>query len=144
VRESVDLPFERGIRPVRSARLVFAVDTSGSIDDEILGRFVAEMCSAIESMDPLIRLIVCDADVHQVFDLSGPEAVQRLRTMSFKGGGGTDFRPAISAAAEWKPDCMVYLTDLQGETGSQPRFPVLWAVPPGYSGATWGRIVELL
>jgi len=29
----------------------------------------------------------------------------------FRGGGGTDFRPAIAEAAKWKPDLLIYLTD---------------------------------
>lgn len=143
VTEGVELPFERGISASKSARLAVGVDTSGSIDDQILGRFVAEICAIISKLDPTVRMIVCDADVHQVFDLSGAEAIKFLRHLNFKGGGGTDFRPAIEAAAEWKPDCMIYLTDLEGEAGDAPRFPVMWAIPPGGASAPWGRTIEL-
>jgi predicted metal-dependent peptidase len=87
---------------------------------------------------------VCDADVHQVQDFSGREGAKLLRGFEFKGGGGTDFRPAIAEAAAWKPDLLIYLTDLEGDAGAEPAFPVLWAVPEGKATAPWGKVVELI
>jgi predicted metal-dependent peptidase len=66
-----------------------------------------------------------------------------LRNIKFKGGGGTDFRPAIAEAATWKTDLLIYLTDLEGDAGNEPLFPVLWAVPEGLAKAPWGRLIEL-
>jgi hypothetical protein len=142
--EGVDLPFERGVSASKSARLVVGFDTSASIGDDILARFVAELSAIISKLDPVVRLVVCDAAVHQIFDLAGAEAIKFLRGLKLKGGGGTDFRPAIAAAADWKPDCMVYLTDLEGEAGEPPRFPVIWALPAGRVTPPWGRCVELI
>ena len=93
----------------------------------------------LEKTEPLLRLIVCDADVHQVQDYSGREGAKLLRGFEFKGGGGIDFRPAIAEAAKWKPDLLFYLTDLQGDTGDEPAYPVLWAVPEGKAAAPWGQ-----
>ena len=57
---------------------------------------------------------------------------------------GTARIRAISSAAAWgKPDLLIYLTDLEGEAGAEPVFPVLWAVPEGKAEAPWGKIVEL-
>jgi predicted metal-dependent peptidase len=120
------------------------VDTSGSIDESLLRRFAAEVAAVLEKTEPLLRLIVCDADVHQVQDFSGREGAKLLRGFEFKGGGGTDFRPAIAEAAKWKPDLLIYLTDLQGNTGHEPPFPVLWAMPEGKAAAPWGKIIELI
>lgn len=141
--EGVSLPFERATRPARSGRIALAVDTSGSVDETLLKRFSAEVATVLEQTDPQLRLIVCDAEVHQVRDFSGREGARHLRDFSFKGGGGTDFRPAIAEAAQWKPDLLIYLTDLAGEAGKPPLFPVLWAVPEGNAIAPWGKIVEL-
>ena len=143
-REGVDLPIEHATRSTRSGRVALAVDTSGSIDESLLRRFAAEVAAVLEKTEPLLRLIVCDADVHQVQDFSGREGAKLLRGFEFKGGGGTDFRPAIAEAAKWKPDLLIYLTDLQGNTGDEPAFPVLWAVPEGKAAAPWGKIVELI
>jgi predicted metal-dependent peptidase len=143
-REGVDLPFERATRAVRTGRIALAVDTSGSIDESLLRRFAAEVAAVLVQTEPLLRLIVCDADVHQVHDYSGRDGAKLLRGFKFKGGGGTDFRPAIAEAAKWKPDLLIYLTDLQGDTGAEPAFPVLWAVPEGKAAAPWGKVVELI
>jgi hypothetical protein len=32
-------------------------------------------------------------------------------------------------------DLPIYLTDLEGDTGAEPVFPVLWAVPEGRAQA---------
>jgi predicted metal-dependent peptidase len=142
-REGVDLPFERAMRADRTGRIAIAVDTSGSIDEKLLNRFVAEIASILERIDPLVRLIIGDMAVHQIYDLTGREGAKLLRSLKFKGGGGTDFRPAIAEAAKWKPDLLIYLTDLEGDAGTEPRFPVLWAVPEGQAKAPWGRLIEL-
>ena len=142
-QEGVDLPFERATRAGRTGRIAIAVDTSGSIDESLLNRFAAEVAAVLEKTESLLRLIVCDADVHQIHDLSGREGAELLRGFKFRGGGGTDFRPAITEAAKWKPDLLIYLTDLEGDTGDEPAFPVLWAVPEGKAAAPWGKIIEL-
>jgi VWA-like domain (DUF2201)/Domain of unknown function (DUF6915)/Putative metallopeptidase domain len=141
-REDVDLPFERATSADRTGRIALAIDTSGSIDESLLRRFAAEVASVLEKTEPLLRLIVCDADVHQVH-ISGREGAKLLRGFEFKCGGGTDFRPAIAESVKWKPDLLIYLTDLEGYTGDEPAFPVLWAVPEGKAGPPWGKIVEL-
>jgi len=142
-QEGVNLPFERATRAARTGRIALAVDTSGSIDESLLKRFAAEVAAVLVQSEPLLRLIVCDADVHQIHDLSGREGAKMLREFMFRGGGGTDFRPAIAEAAKWKPDLLIYLTDLEGDAGDEPAFPVLWAVPEGKAEAPWGKIVEL-
>ncbi len=142
-REDIDLPFERAARAARTGRIALAVDTSGSIDNAILKRFAAEIAAVLEQTEPQLRLIVCDADVHQVHDFSGRDVAKLLRGFQFKGGGGTDFRPAIAEATKWKPDLLIYLTDLEGEAGDAPKYPVLWAVPEGKANAPWGKIIEL-
>ncbi|HEU0179284.1 MAG TPA: VWA-like domain-containing protein [Blastocatellia bacterium] len=142
-REGVDLPFERSTSAARTGRIALAVDTSGSIGESVLKRFAAEVAAILERTEPLLRLIVCDADVHQVYDFSGREGAKLLQGFKFRGGGGTDFRPAIAEAAKWKPDLLIYLTDLEGDAGDEPAFPVLWAVPEGKAEAPWGKIVEL-
>jgi predicted metal-dependent peptidase len=92
--------------------------------------------------EPLLRLIVCDTDVHQVY-VSGREVAKIPCGFRFKGGGGTDFRPAIAEVAKWKPDLLIYLTDLEGDAGDEPAFPILWVVLECKAKAPCGKIVEL-
>src|SRR5262245_51949296 len=109
-----------------------------------LKRFVAEFAAVHERTEPLLRLIVCDADLHQIHCFSGCECAKLPRGFEVRGGGGADFRPAIAEAAKWKPDPHIYLTDLEGDAGDEPAFPVLWAVPEGKAEAPWGKFVEMI
>ena len=139
----VALPFGSATRVVRTGRIRLAVDTSGSIDESLLRRFAVEVAAALEKIEPLLLLIISDADDHQIHDLSGREVAKMLREFMFRRGGGTDFRPAIAEAAKWKPDLLIYLTDLEGDAGDEPSFSVLWAAPEYEAEAPWGKIVEL-
>lgn len=144
--EGVALPFEPDrTRPGPSGRIAVAVDTSGSIDDDTLQRFSGELAAIMARTASRVLLIICDAEVHQVEELEGYAGQERLRKLRYLGGGGTNFQPAIATAAEWKPDVMVYLTDLQGPAGEEPAFPVVWALPPGLpeTKPPFGILIEL-
>jgi predicted metal-dependent peptidase len=145
-REGVALPFEPDrTRPGLGGRIAVAVDTSGSIDDEALQRFSGEIAAIMARTASRVLLIVCDAGVHQIEELEGLAGQTKLRKLRYQGGGGTDFRPAIEVASQWKPDVMVYLTDLQGPAGEAPSFPLVWALPPGLpeTRPPWGLLLEL-
>lgn len=143
-RTGLDLPFEQATTAARTGRIALVVDTSGSVDEKLLARFVAEITAILDRLEPRLLLIVCDAAVHQTFEFSGRESsAALLRRFKFKDGGGTDFRPAINEATKWQPDLLIYLTDLEGESGNEPKYPVLWAVPEGGAIAPWGRVIEL-
>ncbi|HEY7184006.1 MAG TPA: VWA-like domain-containing protein [Blastocatellia bacterium] len=66
-QDGVDLPFERATSAARTGRIALAVDTSGLIDESLLNRFAAEVAAVLVHTEPLLRLIVCDADIHQVY-----------------------------------------------------------------------------
>jgi predicted metal-dependent peptidase len=57
--------------------------------------------------------------LHQIHGFSGREGAKLLRGFEFRGGGGTDFKPAIVEASKWKPDLLIYLTDLEGDAGAE-------------------------
>ena len=48
-----------------------------------LKRFAAEVAAVLVQTEPLLRMIVCDADVHQVQDFSGREGAELLRRFEF-------------------------------------------------------------
>jgi hypothetical protein len=48
-----------------------------------LKRFAAEVAAVLVQTEPLLRMIVCDADVHQVQDFSGREGAKLLRGFEF-------------------------------------------------------------
>jgi predicted metal-dependent peptidase len=131
------LPVIQGSRPLPRPRIAVGFDTSGSIyDDTILARFTREVASVLEHANAEVLLLVADAEVHQTLELRGNDGIQRLRNLTYQGGGGTDFAPAIAAASAWKPRAMIYFTDLAGSAGPTPSFPVLWAVPESFGAVT--------
>lgn len=109
----------------RSLFIVVAVDTSGSISGEMLAKFSTEL-RMIANSKHRVYVIECDADVQDEYEFRS-----NITKPKYKGGGGTDFRPAIKRATELKADCLVYLTDTYGSFPDKPpKYPVLWAVTP--------------
>jgi predicted metal-dependent peptidase len=115
------------------ARLVVMVDVSGSIENPLLERFAREIEAISRRMEAAVAVIIGDDRVRdqQTF---GP-GHSNLRSVQFQGGGGTDFTPLLRAAEAHRPDIGVFLTDLDGPAHHRPRWPVIWAVPPGCRGA---------
>ncbi len=143
VQSGVSLPFAPDTIKKRGTRLAVALDTSGSIDEGLLGRFLAEIAAMCAFNQRNLVLLVGDAAVHQIREVNWRDASRELFALSYTGGGGTDFRPLIEAAAEYEPDALVYLTDLYGETGDEPNFPVIWATYGAAGKAPWGEQINL-
>jgi predicted metal-dependent peptidase len=143
---NIILPIHYGNKPRPSGRLAVVVDTSGSINETLLGRFTAEIIAIMRQTGAMVRLIVPDAEIQQVHDFQGTSGITRLQAFQYKGGGGTDFAPAIAAAQDWHPDALLYLTDLYGNFGSKPTFPVLWTVCPNGSDnmPPFGHRIQLI
>ncbi len=139
----VNLPFSPAVKKKRGTRLAVALDTSGSIDESLLGRFLAEIAALCGFNQRNLILLVGDAAVHQIIEIDWRDAAKELSQTKYTGGGGTDFRPVIKAAAEYEPDALVYLTDLFGETGDEPDFPVIWAAHGICGTAPWGDVIKL-
>lgn len=108
--------------------LCVAIDTSGSIDDQLLGAFMEEFKSIMQNFPSVkIELIIADAKVHAHHTFQGGERMD----FALKGGGGTDYRPTFDYVEANLPmtTMLLYFTD--GE-GSFPRIPpnyeVLWTL----------------
>ena len=98
-----------GKKKARMPRLMLVRDTSGSVfDDKIQQDFLNEMLHISKFATVLVA--DCDTKVHQVYEAKKPKDFKK-----YKGGGGTDFRPAFKKAKEHKVDGIVYLTDTDGE-----------------------------
>ena len=143
VQAGVNLPFAPDKYKKRGTRLAVALDTSGSIDRELLSRFLAEITALCEFNQRNLVLIIGDAEVHQIKEIDWTDAAAELSSLKYTGGGGTDFRPLIEAASEYEPDALVYLTDLYGEAGDEPDFPVIWATHGASGKVPWGVQIKL-
>ncbi len=95
-------------RPVPTVAMV--VDTSGSVDDALLGRALGEVEGALAALGVRgsgVTVLSCDAAVQTV------SHVRRARDVRLAGGGGTDLRVGLRAAEALRPrpDLVVVLTD---------------------------------
>jgi predicted metal-dependent peptidase len=107
--------------------IVVAIDTSGSINMDILQEMLAELQSILDSSRPQsITLIDCDSRINQTREFTPGDNLAEFRV---KGGGGTNFRPVFEHVAEKQidPACLIYLTDLDGSfPKEEPPYPSLW------------------
>lgn len=117
--------------------IVIVVDTSGSMDRNILGKLLTELDSARQICGCKLTLIQCDyeikkVDVYESWDLLDYE----FDMMKFYGRGGTSFVPPFEWIDKFVmegnqiPDAIIYMTDGFGDFPKElPEFPCLWIVP---------------
>lgn len=109
-------------------KVIFAVDTSGSINRELLDIFVSELRDAAQIFSFPVTVLFCDTrlqgePVELDLEDNSPLTVPR--------GGGTDFKPPFVYVNENITDvkALLYFTD--GQCSSfppEPEYPTLWAV----------------
>jgi len=145
VADNIYLPSLQKIDGIR--KIVFAVDTSGSMDTEILTQAWSEIVSVAKDceVDELIILDV-DTDVHNVHRFGSADIPDALEVM---GRGGTAFEPAFDWVVEndEDPAVLIYLTDMYGSFPHyEPDYPVIW-VNYGGKGAgidcPFGEVINI-
>lgn len=108
--------------------LCVAVDTSGSINETLLGAFMEEFRSIMQSFPSIrIELIIADATVHAHYTFMGGEKLD----FKLKGGGGTDYRPTFDYIEANLPmtTMLLYFTDGEGMFPKiPPSYEVIWAL----------------
>jgi predicted metal-dependent peptidase len=108
--------------------LCVAIDTSGSINEGLLGLFIEEFKNIMQNFPAVqIELIIADAKVHGHYTFQGGEKMD----FPLKGGGGTDYRPVFEYIDAQLPmtTMLLYFTDGDGwypKIG--PSYEVLWAL----------------
>jgi len=123
-------------------RIVIAIDTSGSVDEDLLSAFLGEINSIMQSYPNYeIDVITADAKIqsHKVF-LPGESLDYEV-----SGGGGTDFRPVfeyIDTTIDY-PTLLLYFTDGMGTFPDvEASYDVLW-VMPAESEVPFGEVMVL-
>lgn len=114
-------------------RVVVAIDTSGSIYGEVLNRFVSEVASVMQNMNPeQVDLLYWDCEVagHEVYGLN--DADRMTSSTQPKGGGGTSPSCITKYMAKHKidPVCAIILTDgyVGNDWGGVWNCPTLWTI----------------
>ena len=123
--------------------ILFAVDTSGSIDEEQLAEVYAEICGAIEQFNNQINgiLVFFDTCVYPPIRFS---EVGDLGSVTPTGGGGTDFSCLFRyvSAMGLQPASIVIFTDGQGEIPDESaaeNIPVMWLLSRKEADIIWGK-----
>jgi predicted metal-dependent peptidase len=107
-------------------KLVIAIDSSGSIDDELLNTFLSEVDFLMQMVPNYqIDMLVCDEKIHT------HKTFYTGDTLDIKvvGYGATDFRPVFEYVDANLDDVqlLLYFTDLDGFFPKEsPSFEVKW------------------
>ena len=107
-------------------KIILMVDTSGSIDGELINQFAGEAQEIAQSFNTGFQILYVDTAVQGVQDIEPDEPVR----LDPKGGGGTNFRPGFEYITEndLQPKAVIYLTDGACHSfPAYPDYPVLWA-----------------
>lgn len=123
--------------------VIFARDTSGSINDKICAEFTALITDCVSEMNCEGIVIDCDYSIQAEYRISDYEACP----LTAKGGGGTRFSPVFDRAAELEAAGeqiagIVYLTDMYASFPPEPDIPTLWLATTGVN-APFGRVVRV-
>jgi len=123
-------------------RLVIAIDSSGSIDEELLNQFLSEVNFLMDLIQNYqIELIVCDDKVRSHKTFYSGEALE----LDLIGGGGTNFCPVFSYVDDNFDDVelLLYFSDLDGVfPDKEPSYEVKW-ISSSTKDIPFGNIVKL-
>lgn len=143
------IPAPTGSKP----HVAVAIDTSGSMGKADLERAVIETTAIIKATGATVDLVAADCAVHTVSKVRNAQQVLN----ALKGGGGTDFRPAIKhfAEARQKPDILIFITDGGGYAPARApqELAVIWLLVGKHHcrpyeentnhSIAWGDIIEV-
>ena len=111
-----------GIKIKKRHKLLVAIDTSGSINQQDLKEFFSEL-KHIWKQKAEIMVVECDTVIQNKYFYKGiiPNIIY--------GGGGTSFDAPIEYAnTEYLADAIIYFTDGFGAATVQSRKPILWLI----------------
>ncbi len=129
-----------GRRIKRLRKVIVAIDTSGSIDEKLLGEFWSEILGIYRS-GTAVTILECDARIHNEYDLKKTGQIP-----SFKGGGGTSFDPVIKWANKSPGfNGLIYFTDGYAPEPIRCRLPILWCIYGGLNDTAHlkGKVIHL-
>jgi len=108
-RRFADLP---GAQPMSRPKAWVFVDVSGSISSEEFTQFMSEVTKLSSFVSETI-VVTWDVGSTGEYRFKGKLNANKLRSISFRGGGGTQFEPVLQKYAKsMKPDdIMIVLTD---------------------------------
>jgi predicted metal-dependent peptidase len=122
------------------SHIAIAVDTSGSMNRELLGKVLAELDALRTMTECKLTLIECDAEIQNVTEYEGWEIADLdFDTRPFRGRGGTVFDPVfdwmknVGSLQNPPPEALIFLTDGEAPFPNiRPMYYVLWVFPKDF------------
>ena len=121
-----------GVKRGYVAKLLIAIDMSGSVDNDQLALFFSELASLTKKVTVTILPFDCTADLRDSFEWKKGKKVEAKRVR----GGGTDFNAPTKIINDPKNrgrwDGMLVLTDGECDKPIPSRVKRGWVVSPGH------------
>jgi predicted metal-dependent peptidase len=96
--------------------IAVAIDTSGSIGQEELSEFLAEIVNIAKSFNNInMKVIVCDSEIKDVYEVRNG-SIETILNLRIRGGGGTDHRPVYDYILENLPNTKFVINFTDGYT----------------------------
>jgi predicted metal-dependent peptidase len=112
-RSTAYAPFVRpSLTGIQTQHVAVVIDTSGSIDSEMISQFMGELRGILEQCRAMITAIPCDTIAYEPIPLLTAQNIKKVISQ-LRGGGGTDMTVGIEAAMMLvpKPEMIIVLTD---------------------------------
>ena len=113
------------------APICIGVDTSGSISNELLSRFVGAVQVVLDESKPeRVTVYSCDAQVHKEAQYEPGDFIS-TEPKDYPGGGGSSSIPVFQKIDELNEEiaCAIYITDgYLSVPDTAPDYPVLWVI----------------
>ncbi len=125
-----------GIKIHSKQKILVAIDTSGSVKEDELHAFFAELYH-IWKQGAEIRIVECDVKIQANYLYKG------IPPNQISGRGGTNFDAPLQYANDtYLPDAIVYFTDGHAEKPTvTTRRPILWMISKeGVSTEAWDHL----
>jgi len=125
--------------------VIIAIDTSASITPRLLS-FMAGACEDILGAYPqsVLQVVYCDSAVRSTEEITLYDCPVTLSKA--QGGRGTRFTPIFKWVEEkgYHPTFLLYMTDLEGDSPSDPGYPVVWlAIDARHSSPPFGHRIDI-
>lgn len=117
----------RGELRSHKAKIIVAIDISGSISDEEFKQAIKEVLSIVKNYSHEITIVECDDEIRRVYKVKSVKDIKDRINIR----GGTKFSPVFEYANNNKSNLLVYFTDGKGEDKllKAPRgYKVLWVI----------------
>lgn len=134
-------------RMLKKVEIIIAIDTSGSVDAQLLQMFMSEVYDFYKKQNAHIELVYADTHIRHKEILS-----DKTNLSQAPGGGGTSFIDVINYFTKSHAQLLIYFTDGYGDQDSisdnirnKLRCRTLWVLPPkgGYTENLPGKVLYL-